>query len=145
MPKYLNKSNRTIYLTRDNVLIQPNEIKITRAFYDDIPDLELIDTEPYVTPLIVSEIITLNPSETKQYDVFESSEILIKSIDQTIEVYLHELENNTDNVLVLLPEMSFTFKNRRRFLKTIFVKNPDTNSSPAKIYITLFSFQKDFF
>ena len=145
MPKYINKSKKPIYLTRDNIVIQPNQTLETRAFYDDIPELELVDIKPYVSPIIFSEIKTLNTSEYSEYYVFNAMRIYIVPITGQIKVYLHEHNDNGDNVILLLAGMNYEINNRHKLLKQIFIENPDTNTTPTQYYIALYNNQEDYF
>jgi len=143
MPVYTNNSDKTIYLEYDNTIIKPKETKITRAFYDNIPELQLIDVKPYETPIILSKVETLDASQQKEYNVYNAMKIVIIALDSNLKIYLHENTDNGDNVILLLPGMNYEITNRNKFLRTIYVENP--NSTSASYYITIYNNLEDYF
>jgi len=143
MPTYINNSNKAIYLEYDNTIIKPKETKITRAFYDNIPELQLLDIKPYETPIILSKIETIDASQQKEYNVYNAMKIVIIPIDSKLKIYLHENKDNGNNVILILPHMNYTITNRNKFLRTIYVENP--NSTNASYYITIYNNLEDYF
>jgi hypothetical protein len=144
MPRYVNKSKKPIYLTRDNIVVHPDETVDTLAYYDDIPELELVDIKPYVSPIILSETVTLNDTDYKEYNVFSAVRIYVVVLTGQIKLYLHEHNDNGDNTILLLAGMNYEINNRHKFLRQIFIENADSNQS-SQYYIALYSNQQDYF
>jgi len=155
MPKYLNKSNQTIFLYRDKKKIEPGSNIETLFFYPDLEGagiLEILDIKPYITPISKTEKILLNTSNKKyeitikDYPGFEKINIFVFKVSggEFVELYFNEdsdSEQNVDGVKVvnkiLIPiGAQIEISNRFNTFAKLIIKLPG-GASKAEVLITV--------
>ena len=135
MPTYKNKGLREIYLEHDNTFIRPGEVKEVLSFYRN-PDLELIDVNPYLNPVKISEFVTISGSSYTTYDVYNAYKIEIANYDEDIMLKFND--SSDTRYMIIRKGHIFEFTNRLNRIDKIFLKCLDS-SKTSKVHITLFS------
>jgi len=122
MPKYLNTSNKNLYLTRDGLLVKPNTKTTTKHYYDDTKELKLESIEPYQQIVEYSSIDEIEKDEKKRYYIFNATKVVIIPIDSDIKIYFHEDKDNSDNVLYVLKENKIEIINNSKLFRDIYIE-----------------------
>jgi len=155
MPKYLNKSNQTIFLYKDEKKIEPGRNIETLFFYPDLEGagiLELLDVKPYITPVAKTEKISLDTNNKKyeiiikDYPGFEKINIFVFKVSggEFVELYFNEDSNSEQNVdgikvvnKILIPiGAQIEISNRFDTFSKLIIKLP-SGANSAEILITI--------
>jgi len=136
MPKYINNSDKTIYLTYDNTYLKPGDTIETLHFYR-IDGLDMISAVPYVFPIDIINRETLSDDTVKEYDIYDAAEVIINVKSGNIIISPNEdFNSDTHTEYTLYEGMSFKMHNKQKYIEKLYVKkDPNVKQATYEIII----------
>jgi len=134
MPRYKNISNKTIYLEFDDLSLDPGKEANVRSFYKK-DGLKLLDINPYIFPVDISEDATCTKKRPKEYEVIDKSKIKILALKNDIRIYFNEYKEDSKYILVK-QGMIYELINPKNYIYKLYITPHNTKSATFYILIT---------